>query len=62
MTVVISVIIGIVLVLLVGYLLIFKGINALSWMVEHPLGSIFIIVVAIPMLFIGLFLLLGLIL
>ncbi len=61
MTVIISVIIGIVLVLLVGYLLIFKGVNALAWAVQHPLATIFIIVVGIPMLIIGIFLILGLI-
>ena len=61
MTVIIAVIVGIVLVLLTGYLLIFKGVNALSWAVSHPLATIFIIVVCIPMIIIGIFLLLGLI-
>ncbi len=61
MTIIITVIIGIVLVLLTGYLLIFKGVNALSWMVSHPLATIFIIVVGIPMIIIAIFLILGLI-
>lgn len=60
MTIVVSVVIGIVLVLLLGYLLIFKGMNAVSWAVMHPLASVFIIVVVIPMVFIAVFLIVGL--
>ncbi len=62
MTVIISVIIAIVLVLLIGYLCIFKGVNALSWAVSHPLATIFIIIVVVPMTIIAIFLILGLIL
>ena len=58
---IITVIISLVLILLVGYLLIFKGLNALAWVVEHPLGTIFLIVVGIPVTIVLIFLILGLI-
>lgn len=60
MTVVLSVVIGIALVLLIGYLLIFKGFRFAMWVADHPLAAIFIIVVVVPMVFVSLFLILGL--
>ncbi len=62
MTVIVTVIISLVLILLIGYLLIFKGLSALAWAVEHPLGTIFLIVVGVPVLTVLIFLILGLIL